>query len=117
MDAWGQGVRRISFVSSNYCTSPVWSPRGDQIAFVCQADGGHQIYVIAPDGSGAKQLTHGKRNEDPSWSPDGRYLVFATTAFGNNYDLALMLADGSNSRRLTSGVGDDTDPAWSPLVP
>ncbi len=117
MSAEGGEARRISFMNSNYCTSPAWSPKGNRIALVCRADGGFQLYTVSPDGSEPLQLTSGGDNEDPDWSPDGRYLVFATT-FGRGYatSLALMRDDGSNMRALTKGRVADSEPDWGPLV-
>lgn len=120
MGADGSNARRISFVSSEYCTSPAWSPKGDRIAFVCRADGGFQLFVANPDGSNPVQLTSGGDNEDPSWSPDGRYLVFAST-FGkrSGFDLALIRViknlEGTNMKALTTTRGDDMEPSWGPL--
>jgi TolB protein len=119
MSADGRNAKRVSYVSSSYCTSPVWSPKGDRIAFVCRASGGHQLFTAAPDGSDPLQITNYGKNEDPAWSPDGRYLVFASTAFasGRIFNLGLIRSDGSNLRRLTSGRSGDTSPAWSSVVP
>lgn len=118
MNSDGSNQTRISFVSSNYCTSPAWSPKGDKIAFVCRADGGHQLFVANQDGSQPLQLTSFGNNEDPSWAPDGRYIVFATT-FGksNIFNLALIRNDGGNLRQLTGSRSGETQPSWSPVVP
>jgi TolB protein len=115
----GDQVRRISFVRSNYCASPTWSPRGDRIAYVCRVDGRFQIFSSRPDGSDAQQLTAVGNNEDPSWSPDGEFLTFATTAaLGQGYDLAIMRANGSNVTFLTKSPRiSEQDPAWAPVVP
>lgn len=116
MNADGSGVSRISFVNSRYCTSPDWSPRGDKIAFVCYAEGRHQIFIANPDGSAPLQLTSYGHNEDPSWSPDGRYLVFASTlGRGPTFNIALMKADGSHLRQLTNSRSGDMDPSWGPM--
>lgn len=56
MDADGSNVQRISFGAGNYGT-PVWSPRGDWIAFTKQHQGQFYIGVIRPDGSGERLLT------------------------------------------------------------
>lgn len=115
MDAGGNNPQRISFVSSNYCTSPAWSPKGDRIAFVCRADGGFNIFTSNPDGTDAQQLTSSGSNEDPDWSPDGRYIVFSSTAGRGVFNLALMRADGSNIRKLTNSRGGDFEPTWGPV--
>jgi Tol biopolymer transport system component len=53
-------------------------------------------------------------NINPSWSPDGRQLVFESARHGNT-TLYIINADGTGERRLTStGRGDDTHPQWSP---
>ena len=118
MGADGSAPHRISFVNSSYCTSPRWSPKGDRIAFVCRADAGFQMFVVDPDGGNALQLTSIGSNEDPDWSPDGRYLVYSTTAGRTGaYNLALMKSDGSSIKQLTSSRGGDFQPSWGPLLP
>ncbi len=118
MDTEGGSPRRISFVSSNYCTSPSWSPKGDKLAFVCRSDAGFNMFVSGIDGSNPFQLTSGGDNEDPDWSPDGRYLAFATT-YGHRgvFNLAIMRADGSGIREISKSRGGDFDPTWGPLIP
>ena len=51
MDADGSNVRRISYGDGRYAT-PVWSPRGDIIAFTKMANGRFYIGVMNVDGSG-----------------------------------------------------------------
>ncbi len=110
----GSNPQRVSFVSSNYCTSPAWSPTGDKIAYVCRADGNFQLFVSSPDGSNAVQLTSSGTNEDPEFSPDGRYLVFSTSSFGDGRSIAIMRADGSNLKQVAKSRGGDFEPAWGP---
>lgn len=112
----GSGARRISFATSNYCTSPSWSPKGDKLAYVCRSEGGFHVFISGIDGSNAMQLTSYGSNEDPDWSPDGRYLVFGTTfGRGGVPNLALIRIDGSNLRQLTNSRGGDSEPSWGPM--
>ncbi len=49
----------------------------------------------------------------PSWSPDGRKIVFVSERDGN-FEVYVMNADGSGQRNLTRHPGHDSAPAWSP---
>ena len=75
MPASGGPAQRISFGDGNYST-PVWSPRGDYIAFTKQGQGKFAIGVMKPDGSGERILTEGFHNEGPTFAPNGRVLMF-----------------------------------------
>ena len=69
MNGDGSNQRRISFGGGGYAT-PVWSPRGDLIAFTHIA-GNFQIGVMEPRGGSERILTHGWQDEAPSWAPNG----------------------------------------------
>ena len=71
----GSNVKRITFGKGLYGT-PVWSPRGDLIAFTKVHKGRFYIGVMRPDGSGERLLTENFYQEAPSWSPNGRVLIF-----------------------------------------
>ncbi len=65
MSAGGGGAKRISFGDGRYST-PVWSPKGDYIAFTKQKSSSFAIGVMKPDGSGERILTEGFHNEGPT---------------------------------------------------
>ena len=119
MNANGSGVRRISFGDGRYAT-PVWSPRGDLIAFTKMKGGKFFIGVMRPDGSGERLLTESFLDEGPTWSPNGRVLMFFRQTpdyrggSGKTYLYSVDLT-GHNERRVPT-PGEASDPAWSPLI-
>ena len=115
MNADGSGARRISYGEGRYAT-PVWSPRGDLIAFTKQMGGSFLIGVIRPDGQGERILTEGYHNEGPTWSPNGRVVLFFRESQGASGGPRLFSIDltGYNERQVpTPAFG--SDPAWGPL--
>ena len=116
MRANGSRVRRISFGSGLYGT-PVWSPRGDLIAFTKQYRGRFLIGVMRPDGSGERILTSGYHNEGPTWSPNGRVIIFYRETPGSDGGPAIWSVDltGYNERPVRTKTFA-SDPAWSPKL-
>ena len=116
----GTNVKRISFGDGIYGT-PVWSPRGDLIAFTKVRSGKFYIGVMRPDGSGERLLTENFYQEAPSWSPNGRLLVFyRETKSGNDgegFSAKLWSIDitGYNEREIKTET-DASDPSWSTLL-
>ena len=116
----GSGVKRITFGNGIYGT-PVWSPRGDLIAFTKMRKGRFYIGVMRVDGTGERLLTENYYQEAPSWSPNGRVLVFyrETKAGlkGEGFSAKLWSIDitGYNERQLLTQT-DASDPSWSSLL-
>jgi TolB protein len=123
MNSDGSGIQRLT--NGGYASSPSWSPNGQLIAFAWDrkygpgAPGGQDIYVISSspkaDGSYSwvQDTLDDGRCDFPSWSPDGRHIVYANSADGRPEHTRIwtMLADGSQRRPLT-GTGADM-PNWS----
>ena len=116
----GGGVKRITFGNGIYGT-PVWSPRGDLIAFTKMRKGRFYIGVMREDGTGERLLTENYYQEAPSWSPNGRVLVFyrETKAGlkGEGFSAKLWSIDitGYNEKQLKTET-DASDPSWSSLL-
>lgn len=104
-------VRRITF-SGSYNTSPSWSPKGDKIVFTGRQEA-NQIFVINMDGTGLTQLTTQGNNEDPSFSPDGRYITFSSDR-ERVKGIYIMRANGESQKRITPKNLRAFCPKWSP---
>lgn len=108
------------------CTA--WSPDGASIAFVVQSSIEHEpdeqgsnathysdIWIVAPDGSGLRQLTmDAALGWHLVWSPDSRSIAFISSRDDTAWDIWVVDLDGSRERRLTTGEGTEWAPAWSP---
>ena len=120
MKSDGSSVKRISFGKGLYGT-PVWSPRGDLIAFTKLHKGKFYIGVMRTDGSGERLLTENFYQEAPSWSPNGRVLIFyretKTDDKGEGFSAKLWSIDltGYNERMVKTPT-DASDPSWSSLL-
>ena len=116
----GSNVKRITFGKGIYGT-PVWSPRGDLIAFTRVYKGKFYIGVMRTDGSGERLLTENFYQEAPSWSPNGRVLIFyretKTDSEGKGFSAKLWSIDltGYNERLIETET-DGSDPSWSSLL-
>ena len=117
MDVNGKNVKRISFGKGRYF-APVWSPRGDKIAFVRSGDGQFGIGVMDVDGKNERMLTESYLDESPTWSPNGRVIIFSREKRDRNGSVEIWSVDltGQNLRRVET-PGEASDPAWSPLLP
>ena len=120
MKSDGSNVKRISFGNGLYGT-PVWSPRGDLIAFTKLHKGKFYIGVMRTDGSGERLLTENFYQEAPSWSPNGRVLIFyretKTDDKGEGFSAKLWSIDLTGyNERLVDTPTDASDPSWSSLL-
>lgn len=116
----GSNVKRITFGKGLYGT-PVWSPRGDLIAFTKVHNNRFYIGVMRADGSGERLLTENFYQEAPSWSPNGRVLIFyretRSDEEGKGFSAKLWSIDltGYNERLIETET-DGSDPSWSSLL-
>ncbi|MFL2887543.1 MAG: Tol-Pal system beta propeller repeat protein TolB [Pelagibacterales bacterium MED-G40] len=120
MKSDGSDVKRITFGKGLYGT-PVWSPRGDLIAFTKVRKGRFYIGVMRADGTGERLLTENYYQEAPSWSPNGRVLIFyretKSNSKGEGHSAKLWSIDitGYNERKIKTET-DASDPSWSSLL-
>jgi Tol biopolymer transport system component len=116
MNADGSGKRPLFHQAATSAFDAVWAPAGDWIAFCVgkyfRAPGlpTSQIALIKPDGAGYREVAEdGINNGFPSWSPDGKRIVYKR----GKQLVILTLADGKIVP-LTDGSHYDNFPKWSP---
>jgi Tol biopolymer transport system component len=112
----GGNPRNLTADSPWQDTQPAVSPDGERIAFRSEREGGG-LFVMGATGESARRLTSSGFN--PSWSPDGRSLVYATEGVlgpgsrATNSQLWRVEMPANAVRRLETG-GDAVQPSWSP---
>lgn len=101
-------------------SEPQLSPDGQQVAYVVtdvlKAENRTQsdIWVVPAAGGEPRRLTDApKHDRHPSWSPDGKWIVFESNRDGN-FQIWIMPAKGGKARKLTSLATEANQPVWSP---
>ncbi len=89
--------------------APELSPDGEWVVFTKHGDG---LWLVRPNGNNPQRLTD-RDDIDPTWSPDGSMIAFASSRNGIR-QLFVMNADGSNVRQVTNLNNMGGRSAWSP---
>jgi TolB protein len=123
MEADGSRRRRLFEDPQRSALAPAWSPVGDQIAFALgeffpmmpgRERVTSQLALVQSDGTGLRTLAGaGEHAGFPSWSPDGKRLVYRDADNGHR-GLRIIDLVGERVTGLTDGSYDDNFPAWSP---
>ena len=89
---------------------PSWHPDGSALAYSMRGD----IWVQTLGTDHARAVTRGPGYHfEPAWSPDGEWIA-STVDTDGHLDIAIVRADGTEFKRLTSDAAVDVQPAWSP---
>ncbi len=97
------GVARLLVAFDGTATRPLFSPDGSRIAFVSTRPGAVGIYVVTLRGGVLTRLTHDDVTPSISgWSPDGRFVYYASTANNIEYfsDIMRVSVDGGTPMRV-----------------
>jgi TolB protein len=137
MNVDGSGVRQLTH-QVGYDGGPWWSPDGTKIAYRAYhptdpaelkdyqdllkqrivRPNKMELWVMNADGSDQRQITHlGGANFGPSWTHDGRRLIFSSNyknPHSGNFDLFIVGLDGGGLEQITTDEGFDGFPMFSP---
>jgi len=113
VDPSSSKVIRKLFIFPSYRCGLSWSV-DNRIAFVmAESDIKSDIYAFDLESGQVERITDGKgRNRYPSFSPDGKRLLFCSDRDG--YSHIYMIDEKGRLRKLTRGRWDDMMPTWSP---
>jgi TolB protein len=114
MSASGGEAQRVTF-SGNYNISPRISPDGKSLAYISRRQGRFQLFMLDLSNGQEQRLSDTVKDESPSFSPNGKYIMYATES-GHRGSLAVVSVDGRVKHRLTTQAGDIREPTWGPFM-
>jgi TolB protein len=105
-------VERLTY-AGRYNATPSWSVN-NKIVFSGWIDRSFDIFIMNADGTQIERLTKNQgNNEDPYFSPDGRFIVFSSNRVEGKKNVFVMNTNGTFIKRLTYGMGNCVSPKWS----
>jgi TolB protein len=114
LPAKGGNPERVTFTGT-YNISPALSADGRWLAYISRINGEFKLHVMDLASGAATMLTATASDENPSFAPNSRLLLYATK---QNDREALMTTtlDGAIKARLSGQSGDIREPDWGPFV-
>ncbi|MCY4321377.1 MAG: hypothetical protein OXC37_03095 [Bdellovibrionaceae bacterium] len=121
MNSRGRDLKQLTY-AGHYNSNPDWHPYKNEIVFSGMSQGRMDLFKISSQGTGLKRLTSLRRDngswancESPSFSPDGRFVVFSSDISGT-YQLYIMNLDDLSIERITFDRHNYKSPKWSPYL-
>lgn len=114
MNSNGGEAKRVTF-SGSYNITPRISPDGRTLAYISRREGKFQLYALDLVSGQEQRLSDTSKDESPSFSPNGRYIMYATES-GRRGALAVVSVDGKVKQKLTVQAGDIREPTWGPFM-
>jgi hypothetical protein len=110
MSAIGGNMKKLTSSGKNY--RPEWSPDGTRIAYIHEADGRHDVWVMNAWGRGKRPVTTtgDVTSAGAAWSPNGKVLAFGGSAHVEDYTVDSALLTISATRKgATAAVASGYD--------
>ena len=100
--------------TGSYNISPTLSPDGRYLAYISRIGGAFKLQVMELASSTVTSITDSSADENPSFAPNGRLIVYATLLQGREALMTTTL-DGKIKARLAGQGGDIREPDWGPF--
>jgi TolB protein len=113
MPASGGNAERVTF-TGGYNISPSLSPDGRWLAYISRVSGAFKVHVMALDTGAVTAITETTADENPSFAPNSRLIVYATQQQGRE-SLMTTTLDGKIKARLAGQNGNIREPDWGPF--
>jgi TolB protein len=114
MSSSGGEAQRITF-GGGYNISPRVAPDGQSLAYISRREGKFQLYLLDLASGQEIRLSDTVKDESPSFSPNGKYLMYATES-GRRGSLSVVSVDGRVKQSLTTRAGNIREPTWGPFM-
>jgi TolB protein len=108
----GGDAKRVTFEGA-YNVSPHVSPDGKLLTYIKQDSSGFRVAIQDIETSQVQTRSDTSQDESPSFAPNGRMILYATSVGGKG-TLAAVSSDGRVKQRLTDAGGDVREPSWGP---
>ncbi len=113
MPSTGGNPERVTF-TGGYNISPALSPDGRWLAYISRVNGAFKLHVMELASGNVSAITDTSADENPSFAPNSRLLIYATHQQGREALMTTTL-DGKVKARLTGQGGDIREPDWGPF--